>query len=110
MKPALNKHHLIPSSKWWETNERNIVYVDMKEHTRRHSRCGNDTPVEAICRVLLRNEKIFTDNFIADILEVLDTYINSYYHMDTCRKEIKSEIQTVLNLEDNLLFSRKRNE
>lgn len=94
-----NRHHLIPSSKWGLTNKYNINLVPIKEHSRRHTRCGNDTPVEALCRVLLWNEKIWSSNFRADLMGVLDNYINNYYNTKAIQGTIKSEIQTVLNLE-----------
>lgn len=99
-----NKHHLIPSSKGGKTNDYNIVNVDIKEHARWHTRCWNDTPVEAICRVLLRNEKIFTDNFKQDLLNILDLYINNYYNTKWHSWFIKSEVEKVLKLEDDLLL------
>ena len=99
MEKEFNRHHLIPASKWWLTNKYNINLVDTKEHSRRHTRCWNDTPVEAICRVLLWNEKIRTDNFRADLMAVLDNYINNYYTKKSHQGTIKSEIESVLSLE-----------
>ena len=101
MTKEFNRHHLIPSSRGWLTNKYNINTVPISEHTRWHTRCWNDTPVEAICRVLLRNEKIRTDNFRADLMAVLDNYINNYYNKKAYDWVIKSEVQNVLNLERN---------
>lgn len=97
-----NRHHLIPSSKWGLTTPRNIIDLDIREHTRRHSWCGNDTPVEAICRVLLMNEKVFTENFKQDLMDTLDRYMNNYYEKKTHRWFIKSEVEKVLGTEDDL--------
>lgn len=99
MTKEFNRHHEIPSSKWGLTNKYNINVVPIGEHTRWHTRCGNDTPVEAICRVLLRNEKIWSDNFRADLMAVLDNYINNYYNPKAHDWVIKSEIQRVLELQ-----------
>lgn len=98
----VNRHHLIPSSKWGLTTSENIKRVDVKEHARRHTWCGNDTPVEALCRVLLWNDKIRSDNFKADLMAVLDNYINNYYMKHTNNWYIKSEIFSILNLEEKL--------
>lgn len=95
----VNRHHLIPKSKWWLTTPQNIWKVDVGEHARWHNWCGNDTPVEAICRVLLWNDKVWSDNFKADLMDVLDNYLNNYYAKKTHTGFIKSEIQKVLSLE-----------
>lgn len=95
----LNRHHLIPKSKWWATNELNVEKVDVREHNKRHTWCGNDTPVEAICRVLLWNDKVWSENFKSDLIAVLDNYLNNYYEKKTHSGCIKSEIQRVLELE-----------
>ena len=102
MKEEFNRHHLIPSSKWGLTTSENIKRVELKEHARWHTRCGNDTPVEALCRVLLWNDKIWSDNFKADWMAVLDNYINNYYQKHTNSWYIKSEIFNILNLEEKL--------
>ena len=102
MDKEFNRHHLIPSSKWWITSSENVKKVDVKEHMRWHTWCGNDTPVEALCRVLLWNDKIWTDNFKADLMDILDNYINNYYEKHTHKGIIRPEIETVLNLENQL--------
>lgn len=99
MEKEYNRHHLVPASKGGLTNHYNINVVDTKEHNRRHTWCWNDTPVEALCRVLLWNEKIWTDNFKADLMAVLDNYINNYYEQKAHHWTIRSEINKVLELE-----------
>lgn len=100
MDEVVNRHHLIPRSKWGLTTPQNILKADIKEHSRWHTWCGNDTPVEAICRVLLWNEKVWSDNFKADLIAVLDNYLNNYYAKKTHSGMIKSEIKKVLSLEE----------
>lgn len=99
MEKEYNRHHLIPRSKWGLTNGNNILNTEVKEHARWHTWCGNDTPVEALCRVLLWNEKVWSDNFKADLMDVLDNYLNNYYAKKTHNGFIKSEVQKVLSLE-----------
>lgn len=94
-----NRHHEIPSSKWGKTNEYNINVVEVWEHRRRHTCHENDTPVEAICRVLLWNEKVWTDNFLADMISLLDNYLNKYYNPKAHSGLIRSEVQKILELE-----------
>ena len=102
MEKEINRHHLIPSSKWWLTTPNNLKDLEVKEHTRLHAFFGNDTPVEQICRVLLLNEKIFTEHFKQDLMDTLDRYMNNYYERKTHNWFIKSEVETVLGLEDTL--------
>lgn len=102
MEKEFNRHHLIPSSKGGLTTHENIRKTEIKEHTRLHTWCGNDTPVEQLCRVLLFNEKIRTENFKADLLNILDNYINNYYVKHTHNWFIKSETQSVIDLENKL--------
>jgi len=100
MEKEYNMHHLIPRSKCWLTTKENLLKMDKEEHSRLHSFFGNDTPVEQICRVLLLNEKIFTENFKADLMDALDRYMNNYYEKKTHDWFIKSEVESVLKLED----------
>jgi hypothetical protein len=49
--------------------------------------------------VLLWNDKVWSDNFKADLMDVLDNYLNNYYAKKTHNGCIKSEVQRVLELE-----------
>ena len=102
MKKLYNQHHLIPTSKGGMSTEQNIKTTEVKEHARWHTWCGNDTPVEALCRVLLWNDKVWSENFKADLMAVLDNYLNKYYAKHTNSGYIKSEMFKVLNLEETL--------
>ena len=92
----VNRHHLVPKSRNGTSNEANIIKVNEKDHRTRHLRCGNDTPTEAICR------EVWSENFKADLLNVLDNYLNKYYEKKTHKGMIRSEVERVLNLEDKL--------
>ena len=102
MEKEVNRHHLIPVSKWGLSTKENMKTVWVREHARRHTWCNNDTPVEALCRVLLWNDKIWSENFKADLMAILDNYLNKYYVKHTNSWYIKSEIFNVLNLEKEL--------
>jgi hypothetical protein len=95
-----NRHHLIPKSKSWLSNEHNVVKIDERKHRIWHTWCGNDTPIEAICRVLLWNEKVWSENFKADLIAVLDNYLNKYYEKKTHKWMIRSETERVLELQN----------
>lgn len=76
--------------------------MPIKEHVKLHAYFDNSTPIEQICQVLLLNNKIRTENFKADLMAVLDNYINNYYEKKTHHWFIKSEVERVLDLEDTL--------
>lgn len=94
-----NLHHLIPVSKMGLDTDENLLRMPVNEHRNLHRYFDNSTPVEQICKVLLLNNQIWTDNFKADLLAVLDNYINNYYIKHTHSWYIKSEIQKVLELQ-----------
>lgn len=102
MEKNFNTHHKIPRSKLGMTNSVNCELVDVLEHNRWHWWCWNDTPVEALCRVLLWNDGVWNDNFIADLMGVLDNYLNQYYAKKTHSGFIKSEVQRIREIEDRL--------
>lgn len=100
---VFNTHHLIPTSRWWITSDTNTIEIKIKEHDRLHAYFQNSTPVEQICKVLLVNNKVRTDNFKADLMAVLDNYLNNYYAKQTHSWGMKQEIRNVLAMEDKLL-------
>jgi hypothetical protein len=51
------------------------------------------------------NEKIFTDNFKQDLINILDNYMNNYYEKKTHNGFIKSEVEKVLGTEE-VLFNK----
>lgn len=97
-----NLHHLIPSSKHWLTSDENLLRMPVYLHRNLHRYFENDTPVEQICRVLLLNNQVRTENFKADLLAVLDNYLDNYYVKHTHNGTIKSEIQKVLELKKTI--------
>ena len=97
-----NMHHLIPSSKHGLSTPENLLRMPVNEHRNLHRHFENATPVEQICKVLLLNNQIWTEEFKSDLIAVLDNYINNYYIKHTHSGIIKSEIQKVLELEETL--------
>ena len=102
-KREFNTHHLIPSSRWGITSDENTITMKIKEHDRLHAYFQNATPIEQICKVLLVNNKVRTDNFKADLMAVLDNYLNNYYAKKTHSGGMKQEIKNVLAMEDKFL-------
>lgn len=95
----VNRHHLVPRSKWGLSNEVNVIKLPVNEHIKLHSYFGNATPVEQICKILLVNEKVRSENFKADLIAVLDNYLNKYYEKKSHKWMIRSEIENVMWLQ-----------
>lgn len=73
--------------------------MPVSEHRNLHRFFDNKTPVEQLCKILIINDQVRTENFKADLLAVLDNYLNNYYKKHTHSWTIKSEILSVLDLE-----------
>lgn len=101
-KREYNLHHLIPSSVWGLSSDENLLRMPVNEHRNLHRFFDNKTPVEQICKVLLLNNQVRTENFKADLLAVLDNYLDNYYVKHTHNWTIKSEIQKVLELKKTI--------
>ena len=94
-----NRHHLIPRSREWTSHESNVIKIPVSEHIKLHSYFWNATPVEQICKILLLNEKVWSENFKSDLISVLDNYLNKYYEKKSHKWIIRSEIENVMKLE-----------
>lgn len=55
-----------------------------------------ETPQQQIIQVLEFNKKILNDEFVRELLKVLDRYIYNYYKIET---HITSELGSLLNIE-----------
>ena len=71
----------------------------MNEHIKLHSYFWNATPIEQICKILLLNEKVWSENFKSDLIAVLDNYLNKYYEKKSHKWCIRSEIENVMWLQ-----------
>ncbi len=95
----VNRHHCLPRSKGGLSTEVNVIKLPVNEHIKLHSYFGNATPIEQICKILLVNEKVRTENFKADLIAVLDNYLNKYYEKKSHKWMIRSEIESVMWLQ-----------
>ena len=102
MEKDFNRHHCVPSSRKWLTNDVNCVMMDIREHNRLHQLFGNATCVEQICKVLLMNKQVWSEKFKEDLLAVLDNHINNYYRDKVRSWFDKQEVKTVIELESGL--------
>ena len=94
-----NRHHCLPRSKWGLSTDVNVIKLPVSEHIKLHSYFWNATPVEQICKILLLNEKVWSENFKSDLIAVLDNYLNKYYEKKAHKGIIRSEIQRVMDLQ-----------
>lgn len=75
-----SKHHLIPRSKWWTNDKRNIVALKDKYHRAFHIVFWNDTPVEQIKRIVKLNQTVLTDETKQDLLNLLSSKDEKEYY------------------------------
>jgi len=68
----LTRHHLLPKSKWWNSNPKNILKLKENSHRAFHLIFANDEPIEQIQTLLSLNTTVLTDSFRNDILDILD--------------------------------------
>jgi hypothetical protein len=79
-----NKHHLIPTSKWWLNVEDNILKIPVQIHNAIHLLFQNKRPDEQIKQLLKLNSDVLTEDFKWRIREVIEnwkdwTYIRWVY-------------------------------
>ncbi len=102
LKKEMNLHHLLCSSRWGLTNEVNCKLLNRLEHDNWHRVFVNATCVEQLCQVLIMNKQVWSEWFKEDIIDVLETHINSYYRDKVRNWFDKKEVQNVLDLETKL--------
>ena len=79
----LTRHHILPSSKWWTDDDRNIIMLSNKVHRAIHQIFNNDDPIEQIKTLTLTiNWQALTDDFKQRIVDILIYKDPSYYLKD----------------------------
>ena len=80
-----NKHHIIPTSKWWTNIDENIQKIPVQIHNAIHLLFQNKTPAEQIKALIKLNSKVLTEDFKSRIKEIINLaneewiYINWVY-------------------------------
>lgn len=100
-------HHLIPTSKGWPNSPENKERIRDTTHINHHKVFVNETPQEQLIHILEFNKKIFNDNFVKEIIKVLDKYIYNYYKFET---HISDELGSLLRLEQEYFSSKHKDE
>ena len=98
-------HHIIPVWAWWPNIPENKITIKDKTHVNWH-RIFNDaeTPQQQLLHVLNFNKQILNDEFVRELLKVLDKYIYNYYKIET---HIVSELWSLLEMEKEYFSSKK---
>jgi len=77
MKNRLTRHHLIPKSKWWNSNTKNILKLRENFHRAFHLVFANNEPKEQIQTLLSLNTTVLTEDFRNEVRVILDN--NDWY-------------------------------
>ena len=101
-------HHLIPrnnddGTKFTEEKINKEIIKD-STHVNRHRVFSWETPQQQLIRVLNFNKQILNDEFVKELLKVLDKYIYNYYKIET---HITEELGSLLSIEQEY-FTRKK--
>ena len=101
-------HHLIPrnnddGTKFTEEKINKEIIKD-STHVNRHRVFSGETPQQQLIRVLNFNKQILNDEFVKELLKVLDKYIYNYYKIET---HIVSELGSLLEMEKEYFSNNK---
>lgn len=101
-------HHLIPrmNDDWTRFTENKINKEIIKDstHVNWHRVFNWDTPQQQLLKVLSFNKQILNDEFVKELLKVLDKYIYNYYKIET---HIVSELWSLLEVEREYFRNKK---
>ena len=91
---------------WTKFTENKINKEIIKDstHINWHRVFNGNTPQQQILQVLSFNKQILNDEFVKELLKVLDKYIYNYYKIET---HIVSELWSLLELEKEYFTSKK---
>lgn len=82
-----DKHHIIPDSKWWATNELNIRLTRFNIHRDFHIVFGNLLPIEQIRKLLELYPQIFLDEFEQELGVLLEWSNQEFYYKKGVMKD-----------------------
>ena len=101
-------HHLIPrmNDDWTKFTENKINKETIKDstHVNWHRVFNGNTPQQQLLKVLSFNKQILNDEFVKELLKVLDKYIYNYYKIET---HIVSELWSLLEVEREYFRNKK---
>lgn len=107
-KTKYSDHHMIPRFNddwtWFTKDKQNIERIKDVTHVNHHRIFGSETPQQQLLHVLNFNRKILNDEFVKELLKVLDKYIYNYYKIET---HITEELGSLLELEKEYFSNKK---
>lgn len=107
-KRKYSDHHMIPRANddgtKFTSNKLNVERINDSMHVNYHRIFGSETPQQQLLHVLKFNKQILNDDFVKEILKVLDKYIYNYYKIET---HIVSELWSLLDMEKEYFSSKK---
>lgn len=99
-KQQYSEHHLIPrfNDDWskFTSDKKNRIILKDSTHVNWHRIFNAETPQQQLLHVLSFNQKILNDEFVKEILKVLDKYIYNYYKIEA---HITDELWSLLEME-----------
>lgn len=99
-KRKYSEHHMIPKFNddwsWFTRDKINVERIEDNKHVNHHRIFGAETPQQQLIHILDFNKKIRNDDFVKEIIKVLDKYIYNYYKVEC---HITSELGDLLKLE-----------
>lgn len=109
-KHRYSEHHLIPKqhedgSKFTQ-DKINRERINDTTHVNHHRIFAGETPQQQLLHVLKFNKQILNDEFVRELLKVLDKYIYNYYKIET---HIVAELWSLLEMEKEYFSSKKHN-
>lgn len=107
-KKKYSDHHMIPRANddgtKFTSNKLNVERINDSMHVNYHRIFGSETPQQQLLHVLNFNKQILNDEFVRELLKVLDKYIYNYYKIET---HIVSELWSLLEMEKEYFNSKK---
>lgn len=80
-------HHILPSSRWWKTNDINCEMIRRTTHSAIHTLFSNEILPEQIVRLLNISSKSVKPEIVKELLEVLqerDIHNPEWWYKEEC--------------------------
>jgi len=82
MQHSIDRHHILPSSKWGTNYFENIVKLDIRKHKALHMLFDANTVSGQIERILDIASTALTEEVKSDIIKILDRKELDYWYKD----------------------------
>lgn len=79
---SIDRHHILPTSKWGTNYFDNIIKLDVRKHKALHMLFDNRTPIEQIERVVDLASTALTEEVKSDIIKILNRKELDYWYKE----------------------------